>query len=451
MRIALGPLPFARVAAAARALEALMLEVAWLPGEGWGDATLAVAPCDERRIALGPRALDEAARAIDALVSARAPFVGYVAYEAARAIERPAASHGGARAGRDARDARPEPTGAAAILRRYGATLRWSHATGLAVVEGPDGSAVNAIRRALERDDARSHEAEPTLELCAVDDDAVHRARVERALEYIAAGDLYVVNVARAFDGRTDAPPTALLDAMLRRTSAPFAASIDLGDHALASTSPELFLRISPPEDGDLRVRTSPIKGTRPRGRDAREDAAIVAELQRDPKERAELVMIVDLERNDLGRIARIGHVHPALAPRLLSTRTVHHVVHDVDARVDARVGHGAIVAATLPSGSVTGAPKVRAMEIIAELEGARRGLYCGAIVQADARGELVASMAIRTVVVDRRAGTARYFAGGGIVADSDPAREVAETRWKAVQVTAPPATAPDARAPTPC
>lgn len=442
MRIALGPLPLARVAAAARALDAQALEVAWLPGEGWGDATLAIAPCDERRIALGAGALDEAAGAIDALVSARAPFLGYVAYEAARALERPAWAYGGAR---DTRDTREAPTGAAAILRRYGATLRWSPATGLAIVEGPDAIAVSAIRRALERAAAPTVEpdpgAEPTLELHPVDDDDAHRARVERALAYIAAGDLYVVNVARAFDGPAEAPATALLGTMLRRTSAPFAASIDLGDHALASTSPELFLRISPRDDGELEVRTSPIKGTRPRGRDAHEDAAIVDELRGDPKERAELVMIVDLERNDLGKVARIGQVQPAPAPRLLTTRTVHHLVHDVDALVDARVGHGAIVAATLPSGSVTGAPKVRAMEIIAGLEGARRGLYCGAILQADARGELVASMAIRTVVVDRRTATARYFAGGGIVADSDPVREVAETRWKALQVTAGPPT----------
>jgi anthranilate/para-aminobenzoate synthase component I len=436
VRLALGPLPLTRVAAAARTLEAQALEIAWLPGEGWGDATLAIAPLDERRIAFGPRALDDAARAIDALVAAREPFVGYVAYEAARALERPGWTQGG-------RDARATPTGAAAILRRYGATLRWSRATGQALVEGPDGIAVSTIRRAVEQAAAHAdeldHAAEPTLELHAVDADAVHRARVERALDYIAAGDLYVINVARAFDGHTDAPATALLASMLRRTSAPFAASIELGDHALASTSPELFLRISRHEGDELRVRTSPIKGTRPRGRDAREDAAIVEELQRDPKERAELVMIVDLERNDLGRVARIGQVVPAPAPRLLTTRTVHHLVHDVDARVDARVGHGAVFAATLPSGSVTGAPKVRAMEIIAELEGARRGLYCGAIVQADAGGELVASMAIRTVVVDRRACTARYFAGGGIVADSDPAREVAETRWKALQVTPAP------------
>jgi anthranilate/para-aminobenzoate synthase component I len=438
VRIALGPVPLTHVAAAACALEAEALEVAWLAGEGWGDATLAIAPRDERRIGFGPRALDDAAHAIDAFVAAREPFVGYVAYEAARAIERPAWAHAGGP------DPRAEPTGAAAILRRYGATLRWLRESGLALIEGPDAIAVASLRRALERAGRRAHEPArgepPTLELHPVDDDAVHRARVERALAYIAAGDLYVVNVARAFDGHTDAPPTALLASMLRRTSAPFAASIELGDHALASTSPELFLRVAPRKSGvhgELQVRTSPIKGTRPRGRDAAHDAASAAELRRDPKERAELVMIVDLERNDLGKVARIGHVRPAPAPRLLSTRTVHHLVHDVDAHVDAHVGHGAIVAAMLPSGSVTGAPKVRAMEIIAELEGARRGLYCGAIVRGDADGELVASMAIRTVVVDRRAGTARYFAGGGIVADSDPAREVAETRWKALQVTA--------------
>jgi anthranilate/para-aminobenzoate synthase component I len=431
IRLALGTVPLARLAAAARALEADAHEVAWLAGEAWGEATLAIAPSEELRIPHG-RALSDVARAFDAASARGGECIGYVAYEAARGLERPAWSRGGGR------DERPSPTGAGAILRRYGATLRRSCASGRVLVEGHDRAAVAALRRAIERAPDDEPGVEP-LALRPLDDDDAHRARVERALAYVARGDLYVVNVARAFEGTTGARPTALLASMLRRTSAPYAAAIDFGDHAIASTSPELFLDVAPAHGGARRVRTSPIKGTRPRGRDADADAALARELRLDPKERAELVMVVDLERNDLGRVARVGSVRAADAPRLVSTRTVHHLVRDVDAIVDEAVGLGAIVEATLPSGSVTGAPKVRAMEIIGELENARRGIYCGAIVRLDASGRLVASMAIRTLVVDCRDGAARYFAGGGIVADSDPAREVEETHWKARQVFASP------------
>src|SRR5262249_38316161 len=145
--------------------------------------------------------------------------------------------------------------------------------------------------------------------------------------------------------------------------------------------------------------------------------------------------MVVDLERSDLGRIAEIGTVRVLGPARIETSRTVHHRVRDVVARTN--VGLGAIFRATFPSGSVTGAPKVRAMETIAELERDRRGIYCGAILAIDRGGGARASMAIRTLVVDRAAGLAEYQAGGGIVAGSIPEREVEETRWKSRQVMA--------------
>ena len=230
---------------------------------------------------------------------------------------------------------------------------------------------------------------------------------------------------ARLYEGACDARATAILDALHQRGRARFGAAFDCGDHVVASASPERFLEVR-----GRRVVTSPIKGTRPRGVDAESDRAQLDALSHDPKEIAELTMVVDLERNDLGRVARTGSVRVLGEPRIESTRTVHHRVHDVAGvlRDDATLGE--LIRATLPSGSVTGAPKVRAMEIIATLEPTRRGLYCGAIFALDGAGGLVASMAIRSVV--RQGGIARYHAGGGIVADSDPDREVAETGWKA-------------------
>jgi anthranilate/para-aminobenzoate synthase component I len=299
--------------------------------------------------------------------------------------------------------------------------------TGIAWVEGDDAASIERAVELLRHDQPA---APATLELVPVDGDGLHRARVETLLDRIGRGELYQACVARSFASRTDAPATALLDAMLARTDARFASALDFGDHAVISSSPELFLDVR-----GRRVLTSPIKGTRPRGLDAEEDRARIAELANDPKEEAELVMVVDLERNDLGRVAEIGSVRVVGPARIETSRTVHHRVRDVTARTDARLG--AIFRAMFPSGSVTGAPKIRAMETIAELERDRRGIYCGAILAIDRAGGARAAMAIRTLVVDRASGRAEYLAGGGIVAGSVPEREVEETRWKSRQVMA--------------
>ena len=200
-------------------------------------------------------------------------------------------------------------------------------------------------------------------------------------------------------------------------------------DWSLVSTSPERFLLATP----DRRVETRPIKGTRPRGADARSDAALVHELDQDPKERAELSMVVDVERNDLGRVARTGSVRVVGAPRVETFGTVHHRVATVAAWLRAGTSRTKLLEATLPSGSVTGAPKVRAMELIATLEAERRGLYTGAFGHVAHDGSMRLGMAIRAVTA--RDGVAHYHAGGGIVAESDPAREVEEVRWKTLRV----------------
>jgi para-aminobenzoate synthetase component 1 len=251
-----------------------------------------------------------------------------------------------------------------------------------------------------------------------------YRAAVGRILAYLAAGDVYQVNLTQPFTTPLTVPAWQLYARLARIHPVAYGAYLDLGGIQLVANSPELFLR----RRGE-RVETRPIKGTRPRGDSAAHDAVLAAELSRDPKERAEHVMIVDLERNDLGRVARVGSVEVTSHARLESHPTVHHLVSSVTARVPREVGLAALLRATFPGGSITGAPKVRAMEIIRELEPWPRGPYTGAFGLFHPAGDLELGLAIRTAVV--RDGTLHWGAGGGIVADSDPERELAEAWLK--------------------
>src|SRR6185369_13612031 len=247
-----------------------------------------------------------------------------------------------------------------------------------------------------------------------------HRNNVRRILDYLAAGDAYQVNLTQPFAAPLTVPAWRLFVALMRRHPVPHAAYLDVGDARLVANSPELFLRRR-----GARVETHPIKGTRPRGETPPRDAALAAELLRDPKERAEHVMIVDLERNDLGRVAETGSVVVEAHAALESHPTVHHLVSRVSARLRPEVELAALLRATFPGGSITGAPKRRAMEIIAELEATPRGPYTGAFGFFAANGDLELGLAIRTAVV--HGGTVGWGAGGGIVAESDPDRELAE------------------------
>jgi len=249
-------------------------------------------------------------------------------------------------------------------------------------------------------------------------------AAATRILDYIAAGDVYQVNLTLPFSAPLAAPAWRLFASLARRHPAPHAAYLDVGDAQLVSASPELFLRRS----GD-RLETRPIKGTRPRGPTRARDGALVAELRGDAKERAEHVMIVDLERNDLGRVAATGSVAVEDYARVESHPSVHHLVSSVVGRARPGVGLADLLRATFPGGSITGAPKVRAMEIIRELEAWPRGAYTGAFGVFHSGGDVELALAIRTAVV--RDGRVRYHAGGGIVADSDPERELAEAWLK--------------------
>ncbi len=256
---------------------------------------------------------------------------------------------------------------------------------------------------------------------------ASYEGAVRRVIDYILAGDVFQVNLSQRFTTALPAglSPYDLFRRLQRANPAPFGAYLALGDTVVASSSPERFLRL-----GDGRVETRPIKGTRPRGTTPDADAALAAELEASEKDRAENVMIVDLMRNDLSRVCRDGTVD---VPQLCAVErfaTVMHLVSSVTGRMRDGLGAVDLLEACFPGGSITGAPKIRAMEIIAELEPVRRGPYCGAIGHAGWDGSLDTGIAIRTLVV--RGGTVTFGAGGGVVADSDPAAEYEETLAKA-------------------
>jgi para-aminobenzoate synthetase component 1 len=250
-------------------------------------------------------------------------------------------------------------------------------------------------------------------------------AVVRRAIEYVHAGDCFQVNVAQRLLHPATLSPTELYGRLRARNAAPFAGLFDAGGAVIASASPERFLRV---ESGE--VETRPIKGTRPRGATPAEDRAAAEELLASAKERAENVMIVDLMRNDLGRVCEYGTVRVPAVCRLESYRYVHHLVSEVRGRLRPGLGPVDLLKAAFPGGSVTGAPKVRAMEIIAELEPTARGPYCGALGYVGFDGTTDTNILIRTFTMSR--GWVQFPVGGGIVAESDPRREYEETLHKA-------------------
>jgi para-aminobenzoate synthetase component 1 len=248
---------------------------------------------------------------------------------------------------------------------------------------------------------------------------------VGRARDYIAAGDVYQVNLSQRFHARVEREPWDVFRALRAASPAPFAALLGLGRRSLMSVSPERFL--------ELRGRsllTRPIKGTRRRSPDDDDDERLRQELWASAKDDAELAMIVDLERNDLGRVCETGSVRVTSPKVLESHPTVHHLSATVEGSLRRGLGPVDVLRATFPGGSVTGAPKVRAMEIIDELEPTRRGFYTGALGMIGLDGSMNLSVAIRTVWAD---GPDHYFqAGGGITWDSDPDAEYDETLAKA-------------------
>jgi len=252
-----------------------------------------------------------------------------------------------------------------------------------------------------------------------------YRAAIHRAKEYIAAGDIYQVNLSQRFQCDVDASPVEAYLALRKTNPAPYCAYLDIGNVQILSTSPECFLNIH-----DRYAVTRPIKGTRARASDKAADARTAAELLASPKDNAELLMITDLERNDLGRVCEFGSVHVGELVRVETYATVHHLVSTVEGSLRSDVSHVACVRACFPGGSITGAPKIRAMEIIDELEPHARGVYTGAIGFLGYNQLAHLNVAIRTAVDQR--GRLTFHAGGGIVADSEPDAEYDETFAKA-------------------
>ncbi|HSE73734.1 MAG TPA: aminodeoxychorismate synthase component I [Dongiaceae bacterium] len=253
------------------------------------------------------------------------------------------------------------------------------------------------------------------------------RTAVRRAIGYIEAGDIYQANITQRFRARLPSSfdRLALYRALRLRNPATFGAYLDFGATAILSSSPERFLKLA-----GRRVETRPIKGTRPRGRAAAEDKALAAELLASAKDRAENLMIVDLLRNDISRVCEIGSVKVPTLCGLESYATVHHLVSVVAGELAPGRSAVDLLRACFPGGSVTGAPKIRAMEIIAELEPTARGPYCGSIGYLSADGAMDSNIVIRTFCLQGQDLT--FQVGGGIVADSDPQAEYEESLDKA-------------------
>jgi para-aminobenzoate synthetase component I len=247
-------------------------------------------------------------------------------------------------------------------------------------------------------------------------------AAVARVREYIYAGDIFQANLSQRFEAPLAQDPWTFYRTLRRVNPAPFGAFFDVPGAPVLSTSPERFLRVS----AAGHVETRPIKGTRARGVGPEHDAALGQALTESAKDRAENLMIVDLMRNDLSRVCAPGTVRASELFALERYATVHHLVSTVVGDLAPGFDAFDLLRAAFPGGSITGAPKLRAMEIIAELEPSRRGVYCGSLGYWSTTGEMDTSIAIRTAVV--RDGRLYFSAGGGIVADSDPEQEYQET-----------------------
>ncbi len=355
-------------------------------------------------------------------------WIGVVPYEHLRGMERAPWS---------TPEQRPEPSLTRPTWLRYDAVLRV--AEGRVEIEADSDACATELRDALTQG-LRDVPPAPAFSLSRVTGSdepqqrEAHAQRVRAALGLIAKGDIYQVNLARRLRYSLSGDALSAFASWMQRAPAPFGFFGTFDDVTVLGGSPELALAVL-----GRRLFTCPIKGTRPRAEDDAADRAQESELSASEKERAELTMAIDLHRNDLGRVARFGSVRVAGEPVIVRGARVMSRVACVTGLRAEGTSLGDCATACLPSGSVTGAPKIRAMEIIRELEPDRRGLYTGAYGMVGRDGSLVLAMAIRTATLPARGSACGprevdYFSGGGIVADSVPEAEVLETEWKALE-----------------
>ena len=395
-------------------------------GEDAGDAL------DDIRRLLTPRA----AKALPGLPPFQTGAIGYIAYEWGRTLERISAPRF---------DDLDLPD---VVFGIYDWTFAWDHEASRAwliardeankrraldLLGDPERVAPQAppveVRESRERPPSYPVEADwidPSLGLRSSFTHAAYLDAVNRVRDYIYAGDIFQANLSQRFEAALVESPWDLYRRLRTRNPAPFAAFIELPECAVLSASPERFMRV----DATGRVETRPIKGTRPRGIGPEHDAALGRALTESAKDRAENLMIVDLIRNDLSRVCEPGSVRVRELFALEHFATVHHLVSTVVGTLSPGLDGLDLLRASFPGGSITGAPKIRAMEIIAELEPSVRGVYCGAIGYLSVTGELDTNIAIRTALA--RDGRVYLNAGGGIVADSDAEQEYQETFHKA-------------------
>jgi anthranilate synthase component 1 len=285
---------------------------------------------------------------------------------------------------------------------------------------------IEFVERELERTLSRPPKTSgPPLEVTSNVSREEFERMVRTAKEYIAAGDIYQVVLSQRFEAPLAADPFTVYRALRHVNPSPYMYFLRIGDRSIVGSSPEMLVRVE-----GRRVETHPIAGTRPRGRTEEEDVRLAEELKRNEKERAEHVMLVDLGRNDVGRVSAYGTVRVPTYMALERYSHVMHLVSIVEGKLDDDHDRLDALVACFPAGTVSGAPKVRAMEIIAELENRRRGVYAGAVGYVDFAGNLDFCITIRTVVIEN--GRAYVQAGAGIVADSNPRAEFEETRDKA-------------------
>ena len=328
----------------------------------------------------------------------------------------------------DARARRAEERAAAVLERLRGQVPDASHASNV-TSHGPAGE--HPFRGAP--GNAPSHPVtggwwDQRLDVRSSFTRAAYLEAVARVREYILAGDIFQTNLSQRFEASLAEEPWALYRRMRTRNAAPFAAFFETPEVSIVSASPERFLRV----DHGGKVETRPIKGTMPRGFGPEHDGALGQALSESAKDRAENLMIVDLMRNDLSRVCSPGTVRVPELFALEHYATVHHLVSTVVGELAPGRDAFDLLRAAFPGGSITGAPKVRAMEIIAELEPSQRSVYCGSLGYCSVTGALDTSIAIRTVIAPAGRNRVYFSAGGGIVADSDPEQEYRETLHKA-------------------